>query len=400
LGLLKAKVALPVAGAAVAWTVTLPSTVLFKVTEASPEAFVVAVADDRLPLPVVMAKFTVVPAGTGPPTTLTTLAVTTTGLWAFMKPATGAPLTVTTDGTFGSIKLTVLAGLVTPPADAVTVTVAGDAIPLRLAVATPPTVVVTAEKVAPGVREAKVTTVPSGMAPPGPPLPFVPSGVTVAVSATLVPILAVFAPVTATELGAFGSIHFTWTVLAGSEPTVAVTVKSPFVALVRVTVALPLAFVVVTAERVPPVVVKVTTVPVATGEPLDLRTLAVIVTGGSLTSRDGTEDETVRAAGALGSVGITAVPPPPPPQPTTTSINSDKNRLDRFLTFMIFLAFLEIRTIGESYAFQCIKSSVITIFILLFSNYRTIIKNHILSYIYQCVVQSGQTSNSLQATCQ
>jgi hypothetical protein len=114
---------------------------------------------------------------------------------------------------------------------------------------------------------------------------------------------------------------------------------------------------VVTAERVPPVVVKVTTVPVATGEPLDLRTLAVIVTGGSLTSRDGTEDETVRVAGALGSAGIMAVPPPPPPpQPKTTSVNSDKNRLDRFLTFMIFLAFLEFRTIGESFALQCIKS--------------------------------------------
>ena len=346
LGLLKAKVALPLAGAAVALRVILPSTMLFRVTEASPEAFVVAIADDRLPLPAVIAKFTVVPAGTGPPASFCTLAVTVTGLWLLMKPEAGAPVTVRLRGEFGSTKLMTLPGLVIPPVDAVTVTVAGVATPLRFAVATPPTVVVIAVKVAPGVREENVTIVPSGMAPPGPPEPFVPSGVTVAARATLVPIFAVLAPLTATELGAFGSMHFTWTVLAGSEPTVAVTIKSPFVALVRVAVALPLAFVVVTAERVPPEVVKFTTVPVATGEPLDLRTVAVIVTGGSFTSRDWAEDETVRAAGALGSAGITGVPPPPPPpHPRTTSVNTDKNRLDRFLTFMTFLAFLVFPTI-------------------------------------------------------
>jgi hypothetical protein len=224
--------------------------------------------------------------------------------------------------------------------------------PLRVAVATPPTVVVTAEKAAPGVKEENVTTVPSGIAPPGPPVPFVPSGVTAADRTTPVPILAVLAPVTVTAFGAFGSIQATWTVLAGSDPTAAVTVKVPLDGLVKVAVAFPLAFVVVTAERVPPVVVKFTTVPIATGEPLDLRTLAVIVTGGSLTSRDGAEDETVRAVGALGSAGITAVPPPPPPpHPKTTSVNNDKNRLDRFLTFMIFPAFLEIRTIGDFVCF-------------------------------------------------
>jgi hypothetical protein len=230
-------------------------------------------------------------------------------------------------------------------------------------------VVVTAVKVAPGVREAKVTTVPSGIAPPGPPVPFVPSGVTVAVRATVVLILAVLAPVTATELGAFGSMHCIWTDLAGSEATVAVTVNVPLTALVRFAVALPLAFVVVTAERVPPVVEKLTTVPVATGEPLDLRTVAVMVTGGSLTSRDGADDETVRVAGALGSAGTTGTPPPPPPpHPRTASVNSDKKRLDRFLTFMIFLAFLEFRTIGDSYALQCLWSYALTIYIPFFSN--------------------------------
>jgi hypothetical protein len=138
-------------------------------------------------------------------------------------------------------------------------------------------------------------------------------------------------------------------------------VKVPLDGLVKVADAFPLAFVVVTAKRVPPVVVKLTTVPVATGDPLDLRTLAVIVTGGSLTSRDEAEDEIVSAAGALGSAGTPAVPPPPPPQPKTTSVNRDKNRLDRFLTFIIFLAFLEILTIGDSYAFQCMQSYANTI---------------------------------------
>jgi hypothetical protein len=79
LGLLKEIDALFVAGEAVAVTVTLPSKVLFSVTDALPLAFVTELADDSVPVPEVMAKETIVPAGTGPPANLCTLAVTVTG---------------------------------------------------------------------------------------------------------------------------------------------------------------------------------------------------------------------------------------------------------------------------------------------------------------------------------
>jgi hypothetical protein len=69
LGLLNEVVTLPVAGAAVAVTVTLPSTVLLSVTEALPLALVSELTDDSVPVPEVTANETIVPAGTGPPAT-------------------------------------------------------------------------------------------------------------------------------------------------------------------------------------------------------------------------------------------------------------------------------------------------------------------------------------------
>lgn len=252
-----------------------------------------------------------------------------------MRPAAGEPVMAMLIGEFGSTKPTVFAGLTTPPADAVTETVCGAATPLRVALATPFVVVVIAESVPADV--VNVTTVPSAMLPPGPPVPLVPAGVTVAVSTTLVLILAVAAPLTVIESGAFGSIKVTDTDLAGSEPTVAVTVKSPLAALDRVAVATPPALVVVTAESVPPVVAKATAVPVATGEPSALRTVAEIVTG-VLTRADAVVEETVSVAGALVSTGI---PPPPPPQPAKVNNTRDINRQDRFLALMSFLAFFE-----------------------------------------------------------
>ena len=313
-------------------TITLPSTALFSVTDALPFASVVELAADRVPMPEVTAKLTTVPGGTATPSFVFTLAVTVTG--TFMRTLVGELVTVMFDGEFGSIKLTVITGLVTPPADAVISTVCGTAIPLRVAVATPFVVVVTAE-IVPAV-EVNETTVPAAMTPSEP------TGVTVAVRVTLVPILAVLAlAVSATDFGEFGSVNVTVMVLTGSEPTVAVTVNVPAAALVRVAVALPVALVVVTVERIPPVVAKATTVPLATADPSALRTLAVIVNG-VLIDEDAAEDVTVRVAGgASGTTGVPSPPPPPPPQPKTTIVSRDNNRLDRFLTFMIFLPFFE-----------------------------------------------------------
>jgi hypothetical protein len=106
---------------------------------------------------------------------------------------------------------------------------------------------------------------------------------------------------------------------------------------VRTAVASPLAFVEVTAERVPPVVENTTTVPLATADPAAFRTLALIVTG-VLIVAVAAEDVSVKDAGTLGGVTITS-PPPPPPQPNTTNVSRDNNRPDRFLKFMIFLLF-------------------------------------------------------------
>lgn len=73
-------VVVPVAEEVVAVMVTLPSTVLVNVVDALPFASVTAVDDERVPVPDVIAKETVVPAGTGPPPKLTTLAVMVTVL--------------------------------------------------------------------------------------------------------------------------------------------------------------------------------------------------------------------------------------------------------------------------------------------------------------------------------
>jgi hypothetical protein len=110
------------------------------------------------------------------------------------------------------------------------------------------------------------------------------------------------------------------------------------VAPVRTAVASPLASVVVTAERVPPVVENTTTVPLATADPAAFRTLALIVTG-VLIVDVAAEEVSVKDAGTLGRM-TTSPPPPPPPQPNTTNVSRDNNRPDRFLTFMIFLLFL------------------------------------------------------------
>jgi hypothetical protein len=102
-------------------------------------------------------------------------------------------------GEAGSIKLIFFSGLVMFPAAAETETVCGVVIPLRVAVATPLVVVVTAEMVPFDVVE-NVTTVPFAMTPLGP------TGVTVAVSVTGELMFAWLALVVrATESGAFGS---------------------------------------------------------------------------------------------------------------------------------------------------------------------------------------------------
>lgn len=308
-------------------TITSPSTALFSVTDALPLASVVELLADRVPMPEVTAKLTTVPAGTTTPSFVFTLAVTVTGM--VMRTLVGELVTVMLDGEVGSIKLTVFTGLVTAPTDAVISTVCGAAIPLRVAVATPFVVVVTAE-IVPAV-EVNVTTVRSAMTPLGP------KGVTVAVRVTGALIFTRLAPVTATDCGEFALTNVTSTVLAGSEPTVAVTVNAPVAALVRIAVALPEESVVVTAERVPPVVAKETTVPLFTAVPSACRTLAVIVTG-VLRDEVAAEDVSVMVAGASGPGEVP--PPPPPPQPNTINVSRDNNRLYTFLTFMIFLLFL------------------------------------------------------------
>jgi hypothetical protein len=106
-------------------------------------------------------------------------------------------------------------------------------------------------------------------------------------------------------------------------------VKVPFAALFRVAVAMPLPLVVVTPDSVPPVVVKTTEVPVATGVPLDFRTVALTVTGVLMRVEAGVAD-TVKDAGAFGSDDE----PPPPPHPSTVMTIRDKKRLNSFLTFM------------------------------------------------------------------
>jgi hypothetical protein len=101
------------------------------------------------------------------------------------------------DGEVGSIKVTFISGLVMFPAAALTETVCGVVL-VRVAVAAP--FVVGADAVKEPSEEVKVTTVPFAMTPLGP------TGVTVAVSVTLVLILAWLAlEVRATESGAFGS---------------------------------------------------------------------------------------------------------------------------------------------------------------------------------------------------